>query len=103
MTQCFKRMDAEVGGFCLEEGDCQADNSRCCPEPIAPETVGTTAIVAVVGACQIIVGNCGDSRAVLSRGGVAIPLSVDHNVCFLRRIILYNFLYLCFCFYLKTF
>lgn len=82
MTQCFKRMDAEVGGFCLEEGECPAsDNPRCCPEPIAPETVGTTAIVAVVGACQIIVGNCGDSRAVLSRGGVAIPLSVDHKVC----------------------
>jgi len=83
MTQCFKRMDAEVGGFCLEEGECPAsDNPRCCPEPIAPETVGTTAIVAVVGACQIIVGNCGDSRAVLSRGGAAIPLSVDHKVCF---------------------
>jgi protein phosphatase 2C len=81
MTQCFKRMDAEVGGFSLEdEGECTAnDNPRCCPEPIAPETVGTTAIVAVVGACQIIVGNCGDSRAVLSRGGVAIPLSVDHK------------------------
>jgi protein phosphatase 2C len=82
MTQCFKRMDAEVGGFYLEEGECPAsDNPRCCPEPIAPETVGTTAIVAVVGACQIIVGNCGDSRAVLSRGGVAVPLSVDHKVC----------------------
>lgn len=82
MTQCFKRMDAEVGGFSLEdEGECTAnDNPRCCPEPIAPETVGTTAIVAVVGACQIIVGNCGDSRAVLSRGGVAVPLSVDHKV-----------------------
>ncbi|KAG0584222.1 hypothetical protein KC19_3G194600 [Ceratodon purpureus] len=80
MTQCFKKMDAEVGGICLEEGECQAgDNHRCCPEPIAPEAVGTTAIVAVVGACQIIVGNCGDSRAVLSRGGIAIPLSVDHK------------------------
>uniref|UniRef100_A0A7I4A9N2 protein-serine/threonine phosphatase n=1 Tax=Physcomitrium patens TaxID=3218 RepID=A0A7I4A9N2_PHYPA len=80
MTQCFRRIDAEVGGFCLEEGECSASgNPRCCPEPIAPETVGTTAIVAVVGACQIIIGNCGDSRAVLSRGGVAIPLSVDHK------------------------
>nr|XP_024379595.1 probable protein phosphatase 2C 51 isoform X2 [Physcomitrium patens] len=80
MTQCFKRMDAEVGGFCLEECECSiSGNPRHSPEPIAPETVGTTAIVAVVGACQIIVGNCGDSRAVLSRGGIAIPLSVDHK------------------------
>ncbi|XP_072961131.1 protein phosphatase 2C 51-like isoform X1 [Typha angustifolia] len=41
--------------------------------------VGTTAIVAAVGAKWIVVGNCGDSRAVLSRGGVAVPLSNDHK------------------------
>ncbi|PTQ44904.1 hypothetical protein MARPO_0017s0024 [Marchantia polymorpha] len=60
MLACFLRMDAEV-------------------EPIAPETVGSTAVVAVVGSCQIIVANCGDSRAVLSRGGRAIALSNDHK------------------------
>lgn len=83
MTSCFLRMDAEVGGVSGRDCDCgQAEGcSKCSIEPIAPETVGTTAIVAVVGSCQIIVGNCGDSRAVLSRGGVAVPLSVDHKVC----------------------
>jgi protein phosphatase 2C len=81
MTSCFLRMDAEVGGVSGRDCDCgQAEGcSKCSIDPIAPETVGTTAIVAVVGSCQIIVGNCGDSRAVLSRGGVAVPLSVDHK------------------------
>ncbi|CAM6002940.1 unnamed protein product [Sphagnum balticum] len=81
MSSCFLRMDAEVGGVCWRGGQCgQTDSGpRCCSEPIAPETVGSTAVIAVIGSCQIIVGNCGDSRAVLSRGGVAIPLSVDHK------------------------
>ena len=43
-------------------------------------TWGWTAVVAVVGRRRIVVGNCGDSRAVLSRGGVAVPLSSDHKV-----------------------
>eukprot|EP00246_Nothoceros_aenigmaticus_P015784 TRINITY_DN680_c0_g1_i1.p1 TRINITY_DN680_c0_g1~~TRINITY_DN680_c0_g1_i1.p1 ORF type:complete len:328 (+),score=25.32 TRINITY_DN680_c0_g1_i1:80-985(+) len=71
MSACFQRVDEEVGGVGL------ADNTRA--EPIAPEMVGSTAVVAVVGSCQIIVGNCGDSRAVLSRGGRAIALSHDHK------------------------
>ncbi|XP_039116294.1 protein phosphatase 2C 51-like [Dioscorea cayenensis subsp. rotundata] len=42
-------------------------------------TVGSTAVVAVVDPKRIMVANCGDSRAVLSRGGVAVPLSTDHK------------------------
>ncbi|XP_020673676.2 protein phosphatase 2C 51-like isoform X2 [Dendrobium catenatum] len=42
-------------------------------------TVGSTAVVAVVGRRRIVVANCGDSRAVLSRGGVAVALSDDHK------------------------
>ena len=34
----------------------------------------------VVGKEEIVVANCGDSRAVLCRGGVAVPLSRDHKV-----------------------
>ncbi|XP_056167636.1 protein phosphatase 2C 56-like [Syzygium oleosum] len=44
-----------------------------------PDTPGSTAVVVVLSACQIIVGNCGDSRAVLCRGDEAIPLTVDHK------------------------
>ncbi|KAH0453599.1 hypothetical protein IEQ34_017923 [Dendrobium chrysotoxum] len=43
-------------------------------------TVGSTAVVAVVGRRRIMVANCGDSRAVLSRGGVAVALSDDHKI-----------------------
>ena len=42
--------------------------------------MGSTAAVVVVGKEEIVVANCGDSRAVLCRGGVAVPLSRDHKV-----------------------
>ncbi|KAL2527414.1 putative protein phosphatase 2C 24 [Abeliophyllum distichum] len=45
----------------------------------AVATMGTTAVVAVVGEEVVVVANCGDSRAVLSRGGVAVQLSDDHK------------------------
>lgn len=41
--------------------------------------VGTTAVVAVMSKCQVWVANVGDSRAVLCRNKVAVPLSVDHK------------------------
>ncbi|RZR87781.1 hypothetical protein BHM03_00015251 [Ensete ventricosum] len=47
---------------------------------IESEIVGSTAAVAIVGGSRIFVANCGDSRAVLSRGGRAVPLSSDHKV-----------------------
>ena len=66
-TNCFLKVDDEVGG--KANGD-----------PVAPETVGSTAVVAIVCASHIIIANCGDSRAVLCRGKEAIALSVDHKV-----------------------
>ncbi|XP_019260223.1 PREDICTED: protein phosphatase 2C 16-like isoform X2 [Nicotiana attenuata] len=65
-TNCFLKVDAEIGG-----GDSH--------EPVAPETVGSTAVVAVVCSSHIIVSNCGDSRAVLCRGKEPLALSVDHK------------------------
>ncbi|XP_073315992.1 protein phosphatase 2C 51-like [Primulina huaijiensis] len=41
--------------------------------------MGSTAVVAVVGEEQVVISHCGDSRAVLSRGGVAVQLSDDHK------------------------
>ncbi|KAF3631893.1 putative protein phosphatase 2C 8 [Capsicum annuum] len=62
MAESFCKMDGKVN----EEGTEMA-------------TMGSTAVVAVVGEEEVIVANCGDSRAVLSRGGVAVPLSIDHK------------------------
>lgn len=64
-TNCFRKVDAEIGG-----GE----------EPVAPETAGSTAVVAIVSPTHVVVANCGDSRAVLCRGKVAVPLSIDHKV-----------------------
>lgn len=41
--------------------------------------VGTTAVAALVGPNNLWVANTGDSRAVLCRGSVAMPLSCDHK------------------------
>jgi protein phosphatase 2C len=43
--------------------------------------IGSTAVVAVLSRRHIIVGNCGDSRAILCRHHQPpIPLSEDHKV-----------------------
>ncbi|KAK4401239.1 protein phosphatase 2C 16 [Sesamum angolense] len=60
------QVDDEVGG-------------KASLEPVAPETVGSTAVVAIVCSSHIIVANCGDSRAVLCRGKEPMALSVDHK------------------------
>uniref|UniRef100_A0A0D6QYF2 protein-serine/threonine phosphatase n=1 Tax=Araucaria cunninghamii TaxID=56994 RepID=A0A0D6QYF2_ARACU len=86
MTNCFVKIDTQVGGSC-PSGTCSFDDSNgnnyssspCCRDSVAPGNVGSTAVVAVVSPSQIIVANCGDSRAVLSRGGKAIPFSNDHR------------------------
>ncbi|CAN4076758.1 unnamed protein product [Withania somnifera] len=65
-SNCFLKIDGEIGG---------AGNH----EIVAPETVGSTAVVAIVCSSHIIVANCGDSRAVLCRGKEPMPLSVDHK------------------------
>ncbi|KAK4412653.1 putative protein phosphatase 2C 6 [Sesamum alatum] len=65
-TKCFIKVDDEIGG-------------RARLEPVAPETVGSTAVVAIVCSSHIIVANCGDSRAVLCRGKQPMALSVDHK------------------------
>lgn len=63
----FLKVDSEIGG-------------ALGGEPVAPETAGSTAVVAIISPTLIIVANCGDSRAVLCRGKVPMPLSVDHKV-----------------------
>ncbi|KAK4337938.1 hypothetical protein RND71_042425 [Anisodus tanguticus] len=71
---CFCKVDDEVGWFCSETDGIETDLSA-----ITPEAVGSIAVVAVVSPIHIIVANCGDSRAVLCRAKVPMPLYVDHK------------------------
>lgn len=65
-TNSFVKVDAELEG-------------KPGVVPVAPENVGSTAVVAIVCSSHIIVANCGDSRAVLCRGKEPVALSVDHK------------------------
>ncbi|PNY06703.1 protein phosphatase 2C 16-like [Trifolium pratense] len=60
LSNCFQKVDDEI-------------------EPVAPETAGSTAVVAILSQTHMIIANCGDSRAVLYRGKEAIALSSDHK------------------------
>ncbi|MCL7029734.1 hypothetical protein MKW94_028383 [Papaver nudicaule] len=81
MERSFSRMDKEVIQ-CRDDGSAPMMNRRSCRcELQMPqcESVGSTAVVSIVTPEKVVVANCGDSRAVLSRGGKAVPLSTDHK------------------------
>ncbi|KAL2541615.1 Protein phosphatase 2C 3 [Abeliophyllum distichum] len=63
----------------VAQPESQSATCRCELQTPQCDAVGSTAVVAVVAPDKIIVSNCGDSRAVLCRNGVAIPLSTDHK------------------------
>ncbi|XP_019058094.1 PREDICTED: LOW QUALITY PROTEIN: protein phosphatase 2C 16-like [Tarenaya hassleriana] len=75
-TRCFLTIDDEIAG-----GRPNTGSSDVVLEAVAPETVGSTAVVALVCSSHIIVANCGDSRAraVLYRGKESMALSIDHK------------------------
>ncbi|KAK9061155.1 hypothetical protein SSX86_018335 [Deinandra increscens subsp. villosa] len=76
MVKSFTRMDKDI----TEWSSCaSSSNCRCELQTPQCDAVGSTAVVAVVAPDKIVVSNCGDSRAVLCRNGVAIPLSTDHK------------------------
>ena len=49
------------------------------PPSVQLERSGATAVVVLVTPTHIICANAGDSRAILSRSGVTLPLSFDHK------------------------
>ncbi|CAK8564012.1 unnamed protein product [Lathyrus sativus] len=76
---CFQKVDDEVGGIGAGSSGSNGGGSESIIEPIAPETAGSTAVVAILSQTHIIIANCGDSRAVLYRGKEAMALSADHK------------------------
>lgn len=77
LERSFELMDEEVrerSGPLKSTWSC-----RCDLQTPQSDAVGSTAVVAIVTPEKIIVSNCGDSRAVLCRNGVAVPLSSDHK------------------------
>ncbi|PHU28160.1 putative protein phosphatase 2C 8 [Capsicum chinense] len=66
MMTSFSRMDEEVRGVGYEEED-------------MGRTVGSSAMVVMVGKEVVVVANCGDCRTILCNRGVTLPLSHDHK------------------------
>ncbi|KAL7122840.1 hypothetical protein ACP275_01G069100 [Erythranthe tilingii] len=72
MVDCFGNMDEEfsdAGGDEVAHGEGEQRYWR----------MGSTAVVVLVGKAEVVVANCGDSRAVLCRGGAVVPMSTDHK------------------------
>ncbi|WJZ82016.1 hypothetical protein VitviT2T_001814 [Vitis vinifera] len=71
MAASFSKMDEEINVEASEMADRSASSLL--------RSMGSTAVVVVVGAEKLVIANCGDSRAVLCCNGVAVPLSRDHK------------------------
>ncbi|CAL9780756.1 unnamed protein product [Musa acuminata subsp. burmannicoides] len=78
VRRSFARMD-ELALMACACGTIGLPPCGCERSGTESEIVGSTAVVALVGGGRLVVANCGDSRAVLSRGGRAVPLSDDHK------------------------
>ncbi|MBA0865939.1 hypothetical protein Goshw_016574 [Gossypium schwendimanii] len=76
MERSFTRMDKEV---IMWNESVDGANCRCELQSPECDTVGSTAVVAIVTPDKVVVANCGDSRAVLCRNGRPVPLSSDHK------------------------
>lgn len=70
MAACFLKMDEEVSGAGRDAS-----------------SVGPSALVVMVDEEELVVANRGNSRIVLCRAGVAVPLSRGHKVGDRRRVI----------------
>ena len=80
LTASFLRVDAELATPPPPQPQTEGATDHRPAQALAPETVGSTSVVAIVSPKRIVVANTGDSRAVLSTGGKALPLSCDHKV-----------------------
>ncbi|CAJ0942558.1 unnamed protein product, partial [Mesorhabditis belari] len=70
--------DGDIEGA-LKKGFLGMDDKMRADEEMKDDGSGTTAVVVLVQRDTVYCGNVGDSRAVLSECGKAIPLSYDHK------------------------
>lgn len=77
MERSFTRMDKEA---VLWSETVVRANCKCELQTPNCDSVGSTAVVSIITPDKIVVANCGDSRAVLCRNGIPVPLSIDHKV-----------------------
>ncbi|KAG8652831.1 probable protein phosphatase 2C 75 isoform X3 [Manihot esculenta] len=77
LKRSFEKMDEAALNTCA----CGCVGFECTCHPMDMEVAlgGSTAVLALLTQEHIVVANCGDSRAVLCRGGRAIPLSFDQK------------------------
>ncbi|KAI3705833.1 hypothetical protein L1987_76077 [Smallanthus sonchifolius] len=76
INRSFERMDAMALTLCQCDG---LEEFKVCRYHPRLSVVGSTAVVGLLKEKYIIVGLCGDSRAVLCRNDKAVPLSVEHK------------------------
>jgi serine/threonine protein phosphatase PrpC len=83
LINVFRRIDDLLascrGEQDLKEYNKETQGSKLGPEDKVGHKVGTTAVVLLMTKDRFYVANIGDSRAVLCRGGKAVPLSTDHK------------------------
>ena len=83
LERTFRRVDAMASLACACGRIVMSPPCRC-PLSGISGIVGSTAVVALLVRGRLVVANCGDSRAVLCRGGSPpVQLSDDHKVPFL--------------------
>ncbi|KAL7159924.1 hypothetical protein ABFS83_01G060500 [Erythranthe nasuta] len=76
MVDCFGDMDQEFSDAGSPSRDEVAAHGEA--EQLYWR-MGSTAVVVLVGKTEVVVANCGDSRAVLCRGGAVVAMSTDHK------------------------
>ncbi|KAL1552683.1 protein-serine/threonine phosphatase [Salvia divinorum] len=75
----ISRVFARTETVALDTCSCGSEGFECGCDRDSISYSGTTAVAALMTDHHIVVGNCGDSRAVLYRAGHVVPLSFDHK------------------------
>ncbi|KAK6158528.1 hypothetical protein DH2020_005842 [Rehmannia glutinosa] len=76
LSRCYSRTEM----LALHTCGCGSFGFRCRCGRGRVTFSGSTAVAVVLTENHIVVGNCGDSRAVLYRGGRVVPLTFDHKL-----------------------